>query len=217
MQRHPGRRGQVGVDGGGGDAGVAEQDLHDTDVDTVLDQPCRVGVAQAMRGYPALDTGRGNGGSEGIGQHTLVDRRITVSIGEQPAGVVMGLPEAAQRVEHRLRQRRQPLLVALADDAQHVVGPVNGANFQRGGLADAQAARIHNGETRLVNRVADAAEQEPNLIVRQRVRQPLLPWRSDPFFPRTAPRHGRAYGDRGSVGRTGWSGRCRVPPLAGAG
>src|ERR1700693_5831777 len=115
-----------------------------------------------------------------------------------------------------MRRRRHPLLVALADDAQHVVGPVNGADLKRGGLADAQTARIHNGETRLVNRVADAAEQEPNLIVRQRVRQPLLPWRSNPFFPQTAPRHGRACGDRGSAGRTDWSERCRVQPLAGA-
>ena len=145
MQRRSGRRGQVGVDGGRGDAGMAKQDLYDTDVDTVLDQPCRVGVAQAMRGYPALNTGCGNGGGEGVGQHTLVDRRITVSIGEQPAGVVMGLPEAAQRVEHRLWQRRQSLLVALADDAQYLVGTIYDANFQRGGLADAQAARIHDG------------------------------------------------------------------------
>jgi len=118
-----------------------------------------------MRGYPALDTGHGNGGGEGIGQYTLVDRRITVSIGEQPAGVVMGLPEATQRIEHRLWQRRQSLLVAFADDAQHLVGTIYDANFQRGGLADAQAARIHDGKARLVNRVADRAEQAPNLVL----------------------------------------------------
>jgi hypothetical protein len=45
-------RSQVSIDGGRGDAGMAKQDLYDTDVDTVLDQPCRVGVAQAMRGDP---------------------------------------------------------------------------------------------------------------------------------------------------------------------
>jgi len=117
MQRRPGRRGQVGVDGGGGDAGVAEQDLHDADIDAVLDQPGCVTVAQAMRGDPALDAGRGSSGGKGIGQHTLLDRRVTGSIGEQPTWVAMDPPQIAQRIENRLWQRRQSLLVALADDA----------------------------------------------------------------------------------------------------
>jgi len=70
------------------------------------------------------------------------DRRISMSVGEQPATVAMGPPQAAQLVENWLWQRHQPLLVALADDAQHPVG----ADFRRGGLADAQATRIHDGE-----------------------------------------------------------------------
>ena len=45
VQRCPGGRGQVGVDRRGGDAGVAEQDLYDTGVDTVLDQPRRIAMA----------------------------------------------------------------------------------------------------------------------------------------------------------------------------
>src|SRR6202049_4868677 len=102
----------------------------------------------------------------------------------------------------RVGRRHQPLLVALADDVQHPVGPVNGADLQRSGLADAQTARIHDGKARLVDRVADTAEEMTDLIVRQRVRQPLLAWRGDPFFPRTAPRHGRVYGGRGNAGRT---------------
>ena len=99
----------------------------------------------------------------------------------------MGPPQAAQLVENRLWQRHQPLLVALADDAQHLVGPVDGADLQRGGLADAQAARIHDGEARLVDRVADTAEQAPDLILRQRIRQPLLPWRRRSFFSPNSP------------------------------
>src|SRR5208283_4491343 len=49
----------------------------------------------------------------------------------------------------------------------------------------AQTTRIHDGKARLVDRVADTAEEMTDLIFRQRVRQPLLPWRGDPFFPRT--------------------------------
>jgi hypothetical protein len=70
----------------------------------------------------------------------------------------MGEPKAAQLVENRLWQRRQPLLVALADDAQYLVGPVNGVDFQRGRFADAQATRVHDGEACPVDRVTNTAE-----------------------------------------------------------
>ena len=103
------------------------------------------------------------------------ERRITGMVGEQPAAVVMGPPQPAEFVEDRLRQRHEPLLVALADNTQHLVGAVDGTDFQRGGLTDAQTARIHDGEAGLVNRVADAAEKVSDLIIRQRIRQPLLP------------------------------------------
>src|SRR5487761_2588677 len=54
---------------------------------------------------------------------------------------------------------------ALADDTQHQVGPVDRTDFQRGGLADAQAAGRNDGEVRLVDRVADVAEQVADLVV----------------------------------------------------
>src|SRR5208337_2474213 len=112
-------------------------------------------------------------------------------------------------------QRYQPLLVALADDAQHLVGPINGADLQRGGLADAQTTRIHDGKARLVDRVADTAEEMTDLIFRQRVRQPLLPWRGDPFFPRTVTSLGRAYDGRGNAGvLTGFEGAARHSSLS---
>jgi len=72
----------------------------------------------------------------------------------------------AQLVENRLWQRHQPLLVALADDTQHLVRSVNSANFQRRGFADAQTTGVHNGEAGLVGRIADTAEQTTDLIVR---------------------------------------------------
>ena len=46
-QRRLRRRGQVGVDRRRADAGVAEQDLDGTDIDVLLEQPGRIGVAQA--------------------------------------------------------------------------------------------------------------------------------------------------------------------------
>src|SRR5271169_4230563 len=148
-------------------------------------------MAQGVRRDPTANACRGGSGGEGIRQYAFVERRVPVPVGEQPAAIVMGHPQAAQLVQDWARERHQPLLVALADDAQNLVGPVNGADLQRGGLADAQTARIHDSEARLMDRVEDAAEQLPDLILRQCLRQPLLPWRGDPFFPRTAPRYGR--------------------------
>jgi hypothetical protein len=116
--------------------------------------------------YPALDARRSDGGSEGARQDAVIERRVTEAVGEQPAAVVVGQPQVAQRIENRLWQRHQPLLVALADDTQYLVGSVDGANFQRGGFADAQTTGIYDGEAGLVGRVADTAEQATDLIVR---------------------------------------------------
>jgi len=70
----------------------------------------------------------------------------------------MGPPHRLERLEHGLRQRHQPLLVALANDAQDPAGAVNSRNLQCDRLADAQAARIHNGEAGAMDRVADGPE-----------------------------------------------------------
>src|SRR4051812_3604872 len=128
---------------------------------------------------------------------------VTVSIGEQPAGVVMAPPEVAQFVENRLWQRYQPLLVALADNTQHQVGPVNRADLQPGGLADTQAAGLHDGKACPVDRVMNAAEQMPDLILRQRLRQPLLTGGCNPFFPRTIPTRAQACDNTENGARTG--------------
>jgi hypothetical protein len=52
--------------------------------------------------------------------HAVVDRRVTVPVGEQPAAVVMGSPQAANVIEKWLWQRHQPLFVTLPYDAQHL-------------------------------------------------------------------------------------------------
>src|SRR5664279_4289716 len=62
---------------------------------------------------------------------------------------------------------------------------------------------LHEGEAGPMDRVADGAKQAADLIVRQRVRQPLLPRRADPFFPQTPPRPDRACGRRRTATHTG--------------
>jgi hypothetical protein len=158
-----------------------------------------------MRCHPVAKTRRVSRGGEGMRQHALVERPIPAPIGEQPARVAMGPPHSAQLVENRLGQQHQSLLVAFANDTQHLAGAVDGADLQPGGFADAQAARIHGGEPRPGDRVADVAEQLTDLVLRQRMRQPLLPGYDDPFFPGTDPNHDGVCADRGNGGRTGQS------------
>ena len=56
-------------------------------------------------------------------------------------------------------------LLPLPTMRSDLIGPVDGANLEGGGLADAQATRIHDGEAGLVNQVADTPEQLPDLIL----------------------------------------------------
>jgi hypothetical protein len=63
MQRHAGRCGEMGVDSGGGMAG---QDRHDADVNTVLNQSARIRMAQRLRRHIAPDAGCNDRGREGI-------------------------------------------------------------------------------------------------------------------------------------------------------
>ena len=88
-------------------------------------------------------------------------------IGEEPAWIAVGLPKRPQVVQDRSRQGHEPLPVALADDAEPEIGAVDGADFQGRGLADAQAAGVHEGEAGLVNRAPHAAQQRADLLVRQ--------------------------------------------------
>ena len=95
----------------------------------------------------------------------------------------MGQPKAAQVGQDRLRQRHTPLLVAFADNAKQHVGAVDRADFQARGLADAQAARIHDDEAGLVDGVPYAAQQGADLRVRKDFRQTPLLRRPNLFSP----------------------------------
>jgi len=195
----------VGVDGGGGNVDVAEQNLHDPGVDAGLEQPRRVTMAQRVRCDPSGDPRHTGGGLEAAAQHLLVERVGAGAIGEQPARMVVGPPKAAQCVQHRLWQRHAPLLVPLADDPKQQVGIIDRADLQGRGLTDAQAAGVHESEAGLVDGVSDVAQNCTDLSVRQDFRQPRLPGRPNPFFSKTAASCGRGYGGKGIGCRRDWS------------
>jgi hypothetical protein len=90
---------------------------------------------------------------------------------------------AAQVVQDRLGQRHPAFPVALADHPQHAMGRVDRRDLERGGLADPQAAGVHQREARLVDGIADRAEEAADLGIGQGLRQPLLTGLANLFFP----------------------------------
>jgi hypothetical protein len=93
---------------------------------------------------------------------------------KQPQGIVGGLPHATQLGEDWLRQRNQPFLIALADDAQRQIGAVDRADLQAQRLADPQTTSIGERQAGFVNRAFYAAEQPADLLIGQDLGQTLL-------------------------------------------
>ena len=65
---------------------------------------------------------------------------------------------------------------------------VDRRDLERGGLADPQAAGVHQREARLVDGVPDGAEKAADLGIGQGLRQPLLTGLANLFF-----QNGKAY------------------------
>jgi hypothetical protein len=61
-----------------------------------------------------------------------------------------------------------------------------------------------------VYRITDGAEQMPDLIFRQRLRKPLLPWLGD-LFSSNSPKHDQVYGDRRTATRNDWKAPRAAP------
>ena len=172
FERDAGRFGEVGIDRGGGDMDVTEQDLYDPRIHASFEQSRRIAVAQGVGRDPPSDSSRAGGVLESAAQHLLVGRVGTQMIGKEPARIAMSSPERSQVIQDRSRQWHKPLSIALADDAKLKIGAVDGADFQGRGFAYAQAAGVHEGEAGLVNRVSHAAQQRPDLFVRQDLGKP---------------------------------------------
>ena len=171
-ERDAGGFSEMGVDRGGGDVDVAKQNLYDPRIHASFEQSRRIAVAQGVGRDLPRDSSRASGVLESAAQHLLVGRVGTQMIGKEPARIAMSLPERPQVIQDRSRQWHKPLSIALADDAKLKIGAVDGADFQGRGFAYAQAAGVHEGEAGLVNRVPHAAQQRPDLLVRQDLGEP---------------------------------------------
>src|SRR5262245_51862631 len=133
-ERGTGGLGQMGVDCGRRNRTMPKQDLHYSEIDTPFDQSGRVTVPKAMQRGPG-DAGPACRDREGTAERPASDRAVADLVGKKPPRVLVGLPELAQVVQNRPRQRDDPLFVALADDPQLTIDPVDGPNLEGGCLS----------------------------------------------------------------------------------
>ena len=147
---------------------VPEQQLHDSDINPVFEEPGRIGVAKTMRRHRTDAGGLGDERKRAV-EGAPPDRVVSGPIGEQPSRVLMKLPKAPQAPEHRIRQWDQALLVALADNCEEVLATVYCRNFQAHRLAGSQTAGVHEREAGPMDRVCGQGEQLAHLGIGNRM------------------------------------------------
>ena len=183
LSEMPGRLGQVGVDRGGGDVDVAEQDLDDPGIDAALEKPGRIAVPERMRRDPAAGCrppGRrpGRCGTEHCWLTGLVPTRLGNS----------------QRGLRCVRQRRRrSSRTGCGSGTRRSLSPLPMMRSSRLAPSIAVTSRVvaslmrrpqayMTAQARLVDRVPYAAQQSADLSVRQDDGQALLPGRANLFF-----------------------------------
>ena len=141
--------GDVGVDGGGGDVGVAQQHLHGAQVGAVVEQVGGEGVAQGVGGQ-----GGGDVGGFGLFFHDHPehhpghaatpggDEQVAALLPTQDGRAALG-QVAAQPLAGYLAEGHQALLGALAQHPQHAVIQAHIQHPQAHQLTHPQAAGVH--------------------------------------------------------------------------
>ena len=102
-------------------------------------------------------------------QCMATDRASAIAGWAEPTPVAMCLPEAPQLGEDGLRQRYAAFLVALADNANKSIDPIDRPNLKRRSLADAKAAGIHEQQGSSGDRAPYAAKDRTRLDVGENV------------------------------------------------
>jgi len=119
----PQRFGQVGVEFGGADLRMPEQDLNDPDVHASFEQVRGEAVAQRVRPKTVIEAALASRPNEGATRGLIIHGSRQLSAGKEPLSAAVGLPDLPKHLQNRLGQRQNPLLVPLADDTQrHRIG-----------------------------------------------------------------------------------------------
>src|SRR3954469_5311411 len=136
-------RADAGVEGGGVELPVPEQDLDHPDVGVALQEMRREAVAERVHRDALVELGGLGRSVAGPVELTRGDRLGGLLAGEEPAARALHPPPLPQQVEEVGREHREAVLapLALLDPDQHA-GAVDVCDFEVGDLGDAQAATM---------------------------------------------------------------------------
>ena len=178
----PQRLGEVGVDLGGSQARVSEQDLDDADIHATLEHVRGEAVTQRVRSeIRAEATGVARLDERGpCGRIGEMGRRSPA--GKEPPLAAVGFPDLAEHLEDRFGQRENPLLVSLADDVQNHLPGVDRGDGERNRLGNAQAVGVDEREAGPIQGHLERGDQAAAIRVTADVGQPLPAWLADFFF-----------------------------------
>jgi hypothetical protein len=155
--------GQVEIEHGGFETGVAEVALDDPQVDAGFEEMGGVGMAQgvdrnAFFEHPSLPLGLAKGIldaalSHGLGGLFGIGCFVAASW-KNETGMAMSEPVLAQQMEGGLGQRDVTILGTLAAvDMDHHAPAVDVGDFEMAGFVKAQAAGVDGGEKDVVREV----------------------------------------------------------------
>ena len=143
--------GDAGIERGGVELGVPQQDLDHPDIGVLLQKMRRKAVTKGVRGHPLADLGHlgcGIAGAPELARRHRVDR---VHTGKQPPLWACRVVPGAQQLEQMRRKHHVAVFVALAlFDPDHHALAVDVGYLQRDHLGDAQSGAIGHTQCRLV-------------------------------------------------------------------
>src|SRR5271155_4043257 len=143
--------GDTGIQRGGVELGMSQQDLDHPDIGVLLQQMRRKAVTKGMRGHRLADLGHLGGGIAGAPELARRHRVDRVHSGKQPALGACRLVPGAQQLEQMRRQHHVAVFVALAlFDPDHHALAVDVGYLQCHHLGHAQSGPIGHTQGRLV-------------------------------------------------------------------
>lgn len=95
---------------------MSEQDLHDAEVDPLLQESGRKAVAKRVRSEVGIETTGRPGRVEGPANRLPGNVRAVLAVGKEPLGALMDLPDLAEHGKRRLGEGQGAFLVAFTDD-----------------------------------------------------------------------------------------------------
>lgn len=166
--------GEVKIEHGGLQLGMAQVTLDDAQVNSSLKKMCGVGMTQRMNGDSLLTDG---GSKLGVTKGTLDAAfghgglslcgafAVSTEGGKHQTRMAVSHPIAAQQLKGRLRQRNVAILGALtAVDMDHHALTIDIGDFEMKAFVKTQAAGVHGGKIGVVVEGFDMGQKASDFI-----------------------------------------------------